>query len=74
LTNISKEGKILKRIKGFNRCRGLSEIDFEEKTFWMANWGAGEIIKFTTQGEILDRIEIGGHPRFVVVYKIPIWR
>lgn len=69
LINISADGEILKRIGGFDRCRGLSLVDTQEKTFWMANWGAGEIIKFSTQGGILQRIKVGGHPRFMVIYK-----
>lgn len=70
LVKISSDGeRILKKIKGFDRCRGLSVVDGDEKTFWMGNWGKGEIIKFSTAGEILQTIDVGGHPRFVVVYK-----
>lgn len=66
LTKLSPQGKIIKKISGFDRCRGLSPIK-EDGTFWLGNWGAGEIIKLNTEGEILSRIGGFKWPRLVVV-------
>ncbi len=69
LVNISPGGsEIRERIGGFDKCRGLSPIDEKDGTFWMGNWGAGEAVKLSTKGEILERIYVGGNPRLVTPY------